>query len=261
MNLVGPSAAALAVLVLAWSRRPLPSRIRDLSTDRAATPPWRPRPVQVSAPVGAILRRWAGRAPSPTNDTRLGRSVLVGLAVALAVEPVLGVAAGSAVWLVAAARGLAHRRRDDSRLAIELPDVVDLLLLGVDSGLTVRLSIEAVASHADGMVATRFASGLDQMRMGRRLVDVLDEVQSELGERVRPLVGVLLDAELYGTPLRDPLERVGTELRLERRRRAEEAARRVPVKLLFPLVFCTLPAFALVTVVPLLAGSWPALPD
>jgi len=44
-------------------------------------------------------------------------------------------------------------------------------------------------------------------------------------------------------------------VRRDRRRKAEEAARRIPVKLLFPLVGCTLPAFALLTVAPLIAGA------
>jgi hypothetical protein len=45
------------------------------------------------------------------------------------------------------------------------------------------------------------------------------------------------------------------EVRADRRRRAEEAARKVPVKLLFPLVTCTLPAFGLLTVAPLVASA------
>jgi tight adherence protein C len=56
------------------------------------------------------------------------------------------------------------------------------------------------------------------------------------------------------------LERLSLELRLDRRRRAEIEARRVPVRLLAPLVVCVLPAFALLTVVPLLVASLRALP-
>ena len=51
------------------------------------------------------------------------------------------------------------------------------------------------------------------------------------------------------------LERLADEVRRQRRHRAEEAARRVPVKLLFPLVCCTLPALALLTVAPLVASA------
>jgi tight adherence protein C len=69
------------------------------------------------------------------------------------------------------------------------------------------------------------------------------------------LVGSLRD----GSPAADGLDRLAVELRAERRRRAEEVARRVPIKLLFPLVACILPAFALLTVAPLLAGALDAL--
>ncbi|MCB1006710.1 MAG: type II secretion system F family protein, partial [Acidimicrobiales bacterium] len=88
-----------------------------------------------------------------------------------------------------------------------------------------------------------------------RLADALAQVPDSLGERVRPLTTVLVSSERYGVALLPALERLAVETRLERRRAAEATARRVPVKLLFPLVLCTLPAFALLTVVPLLAGS------
>jgi len=65
----------------------------------------------------------------------------------------------------------------------------------------------------------------------------------------------LIAADRYGVPIGDPLERVAADVRTARRRNAEIAARRVPIKLLFPLVFCVLPSFALLTVVPVLAGS------
>ncbi|MFP3901955.1 MAG: hypothetical protein ACLFXM_13965, partial [Acidimicrobiia bacterium] len=75
------------------------------------------------------------------------------------------------------------------------------------------------------------------------------------GPALRPLVDALAQHDRYGGALRPALERVGIEARLRRRRAADEAARRLPVTLLFPLVLTTLPAFALLTVVPLLAGS------
>jgi tight adherence protein C len=85
-------------------------------------------------------------------------------------------------------------------------------------------------------------------------------VADAVGPPVRPLVDVLLASERYGVPLGERLDRVAHDARLERRRRGEERARRVPVLLLFPLVLCVLPAFAFLTVVPLLVGSLPDLP-
>ena len=82
---------------------------------------------------------------------------------------------------------------------------------------------------------------------------------SRAGEAVRPLVAALVASERYGAPLSAGLERLAGEVRRDRRRKAEEVARRIPVKLLFPLVGCTLPAFGLLTVAPLIAGALQAL--
>ncbi|MCB9371763.1 MAG: type II secretion system F family protein [Microthrixaceae bacterium] len=146
-----------------------------------------------------------------------------------------------------------ERRRRDAALLAELPEVVDLFVLAVGSGLTVALAVPAVARHHRGLLGEAFADVARRARLGARLADALAQVPDSLGERVRPLTTVLVSSERYGVALLPALERLAVETRLERRRAAEATARRVPVKLLFPLVLCTLPA-ALLTVVPLLAG-------
>jgi tight adherence protein C len=133
------------------------------------------------------------------------------------------------------------------------------LALAVGAGLTVPLAIAAVGRRGDGPVAAALARAAAESRSGRRCADALDDLPRMLGEVVRPLVTVLVAADRYGAPLGPSLERLATEVREDRRRRAEEAARRVPIKLLFPLVCCVLPAFALLTVVPMLAGAFQAL--
>ena len=60
-------------------------------------------------------------------------------------------------------------------------------------------------------------------------------------------------------PLVAGLDRLAADARDLRRRRAVEAARRVPVRLLLPLVACSLPAFALLTIVPIVVGALEAL--
>jgi len=137
----------------------------------------------------------------------------------------------------------------------ELPEVVDLLTVAVAGGLTVPLAVAAVADRVPGLVAAEFDRCVSDASLGRRLADELDKVPDRLGDASRPLVRALVAAERYGTPIVDALARVSADLRTERRRQAEIAARRLPVKLLFPLVACVLPAFVLLTVVPILAGS------
>lgn len=141
-----------------------------------------------------------------------------------------------------------------------VPDLIDLFAVAVAAGLNVRLAVEAVASRAPpGPVSDALASVLAQVASGARLGDALEGLPSLLGERIRPLVAALLDAERYGTALGPSLDRLADDARRQRQRDAEEAARRVPIKLLFPLVSCILPAFGLLTVAPLIAGGLRAL--
>ena len=69
---------------------------------------------------------------------------------------------------------------------------------------------------------------------------------------VRRLTETLRTSARLGTPAAAALGRLAQEVRADVRRRAEAHARTVPVRLLFPLVFCVLPAFVLLTVVPVL---------
>jgi tight adherence protein C len=262
--------AALAVLVLASSVRPRATRpiAAFVATDESSPPGLpagshgtvRHRILQVPAPLGRVVRGFAGRPDDAAADRRFGWTFLTGLAGLVLVGPLAALVAGALVWTLPAVLARRDRRSAASSLLLELPDVVDLLLLAVDAGLTVRMALEEIAAQAEGRLADSLRAAVRQVEMGRRMADALDDVSSGLGDQVRPIIGVLIEADRYGTPLHGPLERVSAELALERRRRSEEAARRVPVKLLFPLVFCTLPAFALLTVVPLLAGSLPDLP-
>jgi len=148
-----------------------------------------------------------------------------------------------------------RRRRHLAAIASDLPDVVDLLVLAVGAGLTVRLAVAAVARRSAGPLGAQLARAGHEADLGRRLADALDDLPERAGEATRPLVAALIASERYGAPLGASLERLAHEVRADRRRRAEEAARKVPVKLLFPLVSCTLPAFGLLTVAPLIASA------
>jgi tight adherence protein C len=151
-----------------------------------------------------------------------------------------------------------RRRRDAQRAAdavlAELPDVVDLLLTAVSAGLSVTAAVEVVAGVADGPVSGALG---ETVAPGWRAdtVSGLETIPDRLGEPVRPLVRVLVDGLRHGAPVTAGLERLSRDGRAERRRRGEVRARRTSVRLVFPLVVCLLPAFALLTVVPALVAS------
>jgi tight adherence protein C len=166
--------------------------------------------------------------------------------------------AGCVLLAPRAARARAARLRREA-IGEDLSDVVDLLALAVGAGLTINRAVEAVGRWGSGPLAAELARISAEVAAGRRLADCLDELPVLVGDDVRPLTAGLVACERYGAPIADTLSRLAVEARAASRRRSEEAIRRLPVKLVFPLVLCILPAFALLTVAPLVAGALGAL--
>jgi pilus assembly protein TadC len=250
------------VLVLAGRHRPVPVRVRTLTVGTApADTRRRPRRLAVGD-VTLAVGRLVGRRQDEARQRRLGGSVLAaaGAAALVPAAQVLAavVAAVLAWWWPAHRRRRRARQRADD-IARAVPDVVDLFLLAVDAGLTVPLALRAVARRtgADTALGAELGRAVVAIDLGRRTADVLDDLAApdRAGDAVRPLVAALAASERYGAPLATSLVRLADDARRQRRRRAEEAARRLPVTLLFPLVTCTLPAFGLLTVGPLIASA------
>ena len=150
----------------------------------------------------------------------------------------------------------AHQRsrRDDTRLGAELPVTLDLLGVAVGAGCTPYLAVEIAARWVPPLMSARLASVRDACALGATFADALDDLAAR-APPLRPVAEALLASDRLGAPVGPALTRLATEQRAELRRRAEAHARRVPVRLLFPLVFVVLPAFGLLTVIPtLLAG-------
>lgn len=232
LTLVLPLSWAGLVLALAWRWRPAPARVRSLSPGVPST---------AMPSLSPVARRWLAAAAA-------------GLASVL----VLPVAAPVAVLLAWGAPVLRTRRRAGAGTAAllrSLPETVDLLRLAVGAGCNVPLAVAAVGRRGSGPVAAELAWVTAQVDGGRRCADALDVAAVRLGPVARPLLAALAASDRYGAALDDTLARLAAEARADRRRRAEEAARRVPVRLLFPLVLLVLPAFALLTVAPLVAGG------
>jgi hypothetical protein len=82
------------------------------------------------------------------------------------------------------------------------------------------------------------------------LLDVLDAIPDELGTDWMPVATTLAVTATSGAPAIDAVRRLGTGLRVRRRRQCEQRIRRLPVLLLLPLAVLMLPAFVLVTFVP-----------
>jgi tight adherence protein C len=207
------------------------------------------------AALGARLRRLgmrlAGRPPSPADpeaDVWIGAAAVLALAL-LVVAPVLTplpVAGGAIGPRLARRRAVEAERR---AWADALPDAVDLLAVGLGSGLAVAPALALAAPRTPAPLGPALARAHDRVVHGAPLADALEQV-AEHGPASRPLIALLVAAHHDGAPVVEPMTRLAGDLRADRRRAVEARARQVPVRLLFPLVLCSLPAFVLLVIVP-----------
>lgn len=235
------------VLTGAWRRRPRP-RQPLATTGRPADL----RPGFLGH-LGRLARQAAPRPLHEITDRAVGGALVASL-VLLVVAPVMA----PAPWLAAAVTtrraALRARRREAEAWAAAVPDAVDLFGLALAGGMTVPEALALVAPRAPPPLGPALVRANLRFRHGEPLDEALGQV-GHVDPAAGPLVAVLVAAHCDGAPVAEPLARLADEHRSARRRRAEARARQVPVRMLFPLVGCTLPAFVLVTVVPAVAAS------
>ncbi|HCB34311.1 MAG TPA: hypothetical protein DEP66_06195 [Acidimicrobiaceae bacterium] len=144
--------------------------------------------------------------------------------------------------------------RAANRPAMELLAVVDIVMVAVSSGLSILAALRLAARSGPPEIGARLGALLADG--SRPLADALDEFGRSCGPRAGSFVDVLASSIRYGIPVAPALERIQRELREETRRRLDTRIRRLPVLMLFPLVFCVLPALGLVGVVPVLVAAF-----
>jgi tight adherence protein C len=161
---------------------------------------------------------------------------------------------GVVLRVVRSLRSRRGERGADAALARDLPVAVDLLGVAVGAGCTPYLAVEVAAHWSPASVAAAFDDVMRSCSLGLDFEHALDAVALTT-PRLRPLADALLATDRLGVPVGPVLARLAEEDRTALRRAAEAHARRIPVRLLFPLVFLVLPAFVLLTVVPGLAAG------
>ena len=144
---------------------------------------------------------------------------------------------------------LAYNRREQIRR--ELPDAMDLLTISVEAGLAFDAALSQVARNTSGPLAEEFFRVLQEMQIGLGRVDAMRALgdRSDLPE-LRGFVTAMVQADAFGIPIASVLRVQAKDMRTKRRQRAEEIAQKVPVKILFPLIFCILPSLFVVILGP-----------
>lgn len=171
-------------------------------------------------------------------------SVKIGL-VLLFVLPMLGGLAPS-WWL---------RRRIKSRreqVTNDLPDLLDLMTISVAAGLGLEQAMQVSCARIDSPVSHELRLTLREMELGLSRHDALEnmKLRTDIDDLVTFAV-VLSQADQLGLPIGRVLQAQADEMRDKRRQRAREKAAKVPVKILFPLALCFLPAILIIVLGPI----------
>jgi tight adherence protein C len=135
-----------------------------------------------------------------------------------------------------------------------IPDALDLLTICVEAGLSLERALVKVASeiHIKSVtLAQELQLVLMEMRAGFTKEKALRNFSLRSGvEDVDALVAMLVQSERFGTSMGDSLRVHSDNLRTRRRMMAEEAAAKIALKLLFPLIVCIFPPLMLVLMGP-----------
>jgi tight adherence protein C len=145
----------------------------------------------------------------------------------------------------------AQRQRE---LLNNFPDAVDLLTVCVEAGLGLDAALSRVTDeikHKCPVLADELHLVNLELRAGGTRQQALRNLARRTGlDELNALVAMLVQAERFGTSIADSLRVYSSELRAKRRVKAEEAAAKIALKLLFPLMFCLFPALMLVIMGP-----------
>ena len=149
-----------------------------------------------------------------------------------------------------------RRRERRTKLRRSVPDMVDLLVICVGAGLgldqaLLRVGEELQLSHPE------ITEELERVFLERQAGTPRIEAWQALAERAQIeelflFTSMLAETDRFGTPITKALGEFSEELRMKRRQRAEEAAAKTKVKIIFPLVLCIFPCIFVVLLLPAL---------
>jgi tight adherence protein C len=223
---------------------------------------------RVATPGTALarLRRWldyAGNPPYWTVDRVFeikGLGLigvgLLGAVLGLALNGVAGMLIGGLAGAVVGyftpdvvVFDLSQRRQDNVRRT--LPDILDTLTVSVEAGLGFDAALAQITRYGRGPVAGEFARVLQEMQIGRSRVDALRALSQRTSvTELKSFCAIVVQATELGVPIANVMREQSREMRVRRRQRAEELAQKIPIKILFPLIFCLFPAIFIVVLGP-----------
>jgi tight adherence protein C len=149
-------------------------------------------------------------------------------------------------------------RRRATKIMHGLPDALDLMIVCLEAGLGLNATIARVGeerSSMDDPLGREFSQVTAELREGRSREDALRTLGERNGvDELKSLAGLMIQSDKLGASMGKTLRSHADLVRTKRRQRAEEIARKLPVKMLIPLALFILPPLLVVAAGPALLG-------
>ena len=154
-----------------------------------------------------------------------------------------GAAFGAVIGLYAPMLWLRRRvKRRRAEIQLELPDVIDVLVVCVEAGLTFESAMEQVVQKYDHALAEELGRVLQEIRLGRPRLDALNEMGQRAGvEELNNFVQAIIQSEQLGSGVSRILRIQSDEIRQKRMLSAQERGARASLKMLIPMLGCIFP--------------------
>jgi len=142
-------------------------------------------------------------------------------------------------------------QRRQAQIRKALPDSIDLLTISVEAGLGFDAALAHVSRNTSGPLADEFYRTLQEVQLGRSRSEAMRNLadRSSVPE-LSTFVLAMVQADVFGVSVANVLRIQSREMRKKRRQMAEERAMKVPIKVLFPVLFCIFPALFVVILGP-----------
>lgn len=128
-------------------------------------------------------------------------------------------------------------------IQMALPDAIDLLTISVEAGLGFDPALQRVTEKWDNELTYEFSRMLHEMRIGKSRREAMRELSGRCDvDDLNVFVSSIIQADQLGVSITQVLRTQSRQIRMRRRQRAEEAAHKAPIKMLFPMVFLIFPA-------------------
>jgi tight adherence protein C len=175
----------------------------------------------------------------------------MGYSLVLAV--VLAVAAGVGGWFAPTYYVELKRRARMDKVDKQMPDMIDLLVVTIEAGLGILASMRVASESMADPLGQELRLTLQEQRMGLSVGQAIESLgrRADCGN-MRIFVRAITQGERLGVSMGTTMRNLSLEMRKRRRAMAEEKAQKMPIKMLFPLIFFIFPALFIVILTPMI---------